>query len=827
MASFGIIQLFVALGLGGGSGVPLGVPPKPELPLMSAVAPEECLFYTTWSAMAQPDPESTNQTEQLLAEPEVQHMVGQLEGHITEGVTAAATGGSPQAAPMVKDAVDAVKTVLTNSVAVFVSKVEMGPAGPQVEAGALICTDEKTAEIRGKLEAYQKMFLGEAVNPVEISGRPWHRITLGRGAPEITWGTLGKYIIVGVGEDAVENIVARARKKPPKWLADLRKQLPIERVSTVSYVNVKGIIEVALPMAGPASAPIMSGLGAFGLDNVTAIGSVTGLDKQGFVSKNLLAISGPPRGALQLLTAEPLTAADLAPIPADSTIAIAARIDADQVLEKILTIAGSIEPRAKEELTREIGNMEDELGISLRDDLLKPLGDTWCVYNSPGEGGLVITGLTAVVQVDDREKLLATQEKLLAIAAKAIENPGSSRRLQPQIETFTFAGQTVHFFDAHDDDFPLAPSWCITEKELIVSAFPQNIKAYLSRGKDYRSLAKVPTVAAELSSDNGPVLLSYIDTQEIFDLVYPFAPVLAQAALSELAREGIDVDVSLLPSASAIRKHLRPGISTVRVTPAGIEATTRQTLPGGSAIATLPVMAGIAFPAVTSTRASARKALSMNNLKQIALAMMMHESSKRSFPAAYSVDEDGEPLLSWRVHILPFIGEQELYKQFNLDEPWNSPQNRKLMARMPRLYESPEALEGPGGMTPYVTIRGDDTAFPGSKAIRPRDIRDGMSRTILVVEAAEQVPWTAPVDYEYDEDDPAEGLNNPNRGGFLAAICDGSVRLIHQSVDPDTLNAMFTCNGGEQVPTDNLDRPSPKRPARVETRRKATPLPVE
>ena len=797
-ATIGFIELIMLIGLGGGSGLPLGVPPEPEKPLMAAVAPEECLFYTTWSAMAQPDPASQNQTEQLLAEPEVQHMVSEIERHISEGVTKVAQKETPESLPLFKEAVGMVKTFLTSSVAMFVTKVEMGPEGPKVEAGLLVCTEEKTAKIRASLEAYQALFLRGKVESIQINGKTWHRIKLAKEAPEITWGTLGKYIIVGVGENAVEGIVARSKQQPPKWLADLREQLPVERCSTVSYINVKGIIAVAMPMAGPASGKITSVLGALGLDSVTAISSVTGMEGEGFLSKSLLAIDGQPRGVLELLAATPLTAADLAPIPADATIAIALRADLDTVLQKGLAIIGEIEPRAKDEFAMGISQGEKALGVSLRDDVLKPLGDVWCVYNSPAEGGLLITGLTVVAQVEDHEKLLAVQQKLLILARTAMDQPRSSRRPGPRIRQFEFKGQTICFFDARDNDFVLAPAWCLTEKELIVATFPQNIKAYLSRGEKHRSLAEVPAVAEALKSGSGPVMLSYIDTQEVFDMVYPLVPMLGQVILSELAKEGIDVDISILPSAPAIRKHLRPGVSTVRLTPAGIEATSTQTLPGGSVVSVLPIIAGVGLPAVTSARSSARRAMSMNNLKQMTIAMMTYEADNRKFPAAYSVDKDGKPLLSWRVHLLPYLGPKGLYEKFKLDESWNSEHNRKLLPQMPKIYESQDWSNGPG-MTHYMTIRGEKTAFPGKNGLRLADMKDGSSYTIMIVEAEEQVPWTAPLDHEYDAKNPAEGLVNSRRNGFIAAFCDGSVRLIPHHVDPEKLNAMFTRDGRETV----------------------------
>ena len=165
-----------------------------------------------------------------------------------------------------------------------------------------------------------------------------------------------------------------------------------------------------------------------------------------------------------------------------------------------------------------------------------------------------------------------------------------------------------------------------------------------------------------------------MSTREIFELVYPFVPMLAQTVMSEMQREGIDVNVSILPSARAIGKHLRCGVAAVRRTEAGIELTSRQTIPGGSIGATAPVAVGLLLPAVQSARGAARRSVSMNNLKQITLAMHGYHDVHKTFPPAYTTDAAGKPLLSWRVHILPYIERQDLYEQFHLDEPWDSAQ---------------------------------------------------------------------------------------------------------------------------------------------------------
>jgi len=503
---------------------------------------------------------------------------------------------------------------------------------------------------------------------------------------------------------------------------------------------------------------------------------------------------------LASLVQSPLTPDDLRPIPADATLAIAARLNASEVFEAFLAAVERIEPQARAEIIEELGEMEEDLQISIRADLLKSLGDVWRIYNSPGEGGLVVTGLTGVVTVRDRTRLAAVEERLVAALKAEFDQDDEHAYRRPRIEQFTFAGRKVYFLNARDDDFLAAPAWCLTDDELIVATFPQNIKSYLSRDTGTESLASRQDVAGLFGPAGSPMMLAYADTPELFKLVYPALPFLAQVVTAELQREGIDVNVSLLPSAGSIGKHLRPNLTAVRRTAAGVEVFSSQTLPGGSITSSLPMAIGGLLPAVQSARGSARRAASMNNMKQIGLAMHIHHDAHRGFPPAYIADADGKPLLSWRVAILPYIEQQALYEQFNLDEPWDSENNRKLIPMMPQIYRNPDNRLPPG-RTSYLTVRGENTAFPGGEGLKMADFRDGTSNTILFVEAADykSVEWTKPDDFVPDEDDPLEGLRGARPNGFNAAFCDGSVRFIPDHIDSDTLEALFTRSGGEVV----------------------------
>ena len=199
---------------------------------------------------------------------------------------------------------------------------------------------------------------------------------------------------------------------------------------------------------------------------------------------------------------------------------------------------------------------------------------------------------------------------------------------------------------------------------------------------------------------------------------------------------------------------------------------------------------------------------SINKMKQIGLAMMEYAAGNGHFPPAYLANQNGKPLLSWRVIILPYIGFEALYKQFHLDEPWDSQHNKRLIAQMPTVYKSPNSGVSDQGKTNYLTVRGPDTVFPGKKAIGFAEIRDGTSNTIITVEAsdAKAVVWTKPDDFEYNPKTPLSGLIGLRPDGFLAGLADGSVRFVWSSIAPRDLKAFFTRNGGKKVETEALGR---------------------
>jgi hypothetical protein len=272
--------------------------------------------------------------------------------------------------------------------------------------------------------------------------------------------------------------------------------------------------------------------------------------------------------------------------------------------------------------------------------------------------------------------------------------------------------------------------------------------------------------------------------------------------LNELQWEDEDYQQALLAFGERVAGELKSGVEASRAGNAFvIDLRQNSQMMSVSVIGTLT---GLLLPAVQAAREAARRTQASNNLRQLMIGMLNYESAYQHFPLQAIAGADGKKLLSWRVALLPFMEELDLYQQFHLDEPWDSEHNLKLLEQMPDVYRSPNVtLEG---KTLYLAVTGPGTAFESGKKRRLRDVTDGLSNTIGLVEVAPSaaVPWTKPEDFTYEEGADLSGLQGVRPGGFLVAFLDGSTRLIAKTVDLDVLRKLFLINDGEVL--GDLDR---------------------
>jgi beta-lactamase regulating signal transducer with metallopeptidase domain len=187
----------------------------------------------------------------------------------------------------------------------------------------------------------------------------------------------------------------------------------------------------------------------------------------------------------------------------------------------------------------------------------------------------------------------------------------------------------------------------------------------------------------------------------------------------------------------------------------------------------------------------------LDKLGRLAAAFNAYHEAHGHYPAAAIAGPDGKTLHSWRVELLPYLGEQQLFDDYKLDEPWDGEHNKRLIEKMPDVYSGRQPPRQ--GKAEYYVVTGKGTLFDGNAPASRESIADAPGETILVLQGRRRIPWTKPVDIENsavnDPNAPARGQTN----GFYAAFADGTVRFVDKETDSASIRAMFTKAGGDEV----------------------------
>ena len=218
---------------------------------------------------------------------------------------------------------------------------------------------------------------------------------------------------------------------------------------------------------------------------------------------------------------------------------------------------------------------------------------------------------------------------------------------------------------------------------------------------------------------------------------------------------------------------------------------------------------------VQRAREAARSGSCEGRVNQLQMAFQNYHEEHGHFPPAYIADDDGKPMHSWRVLLLPYLDGDAVYKAYNFDEPWNGPNNRKLAKTASRWFHCPNASHGEDSpITDYVVVVGSGTVFPGAQTVSLSDIADGPENTILLVEIENSdIHWMEPRDLRFEEmaftvnGKVKPSISGPHPAGPIVVFADEMTGYrIHDSVRPETLRALLTISGGDDVNRERLER---------------------
>jgi prepilin-type processing-associated H-X9-DG protein len=701
--------------------------------------------------------------------------------------------------------------------------------------GVLVGKDEDTQAVVVIRKGHQKEFLdllqsaleadkpGARAEVVEKNGRTVH---VHGGAA--WWSEHGDLVITG--RTMVDGVLSVVDGKQPSALGHpLRAALtqPQADFEPVAY----GFIDLA------ALPPLPADAARLGLDGLKRIEFQWGFQDDALRTVIEAVAPSPRRGILALADQPTLKLDTLPPIPAGLPAFTAFSIDLGRTYDQIAALARSANPQGAQGVEGLENAIRTQFGFDLRNDLLRHLGPRLAIYArqvNPAPAGnplaemiLPYTGLTLTLEARESDAIgkhldtiVKVVNQLLAQrpAGGGAEPPELRRKAGPHTE------YVLEFPPGSLPEGPLglfSPTIALGGKELVVSgsmtAADQALKlADAPAAARWSATGAFVPMARRLPKEM--IMLNVSDPRETFPVLIENLPAIAQALNMQIAqaqaqaRRGqaeqpppfaLKIDPEKLPRADQLRTLLFPASTALTVDDRGIRLAQREALPSLTSPTTSGVLVALLLPAVQSAREAARRAQCTNNLKQIALAMHNHHSAMNTFPTDI-VDKNGKPLLSWRVAILPYLEQGDLYNKFKLDEPWDSPHNKALLKEIPKVFVCPSRAKPDPFTTTYRGFNGDTAMFETGKNLGMETVTDGTSNTIMVTEAKEAVPWTKPDDLPFNPqiNGSLYGAGSPHPGGFNCGFVDGSVHFLKNSVNTIVFKALISRNGGEVISSD-------------------------
>ena len=614
----------------------------------------------------------------------------------------------------------------------------------------------------------------------------------GEGMRFIEFGVSGDLFVFTIGRPGSSwDILDRQAANPPAWLDEARAQLAMDR--PISYLRVNQGAAGSLHLS--FTAVFLFNVGLRGMYTIT---TATGVDAQGFVVKHLVAFPGSRLGPLDKKNASVLRREDLQRLPADALVVGAVRFDPDswsewmkeggvvQIFHGRVALA-SVLFRGDED--RAVDNDDYvRAGTRMASGVKGLAGDAQFAWHLAEDGKGMDT--TVAFGVADRTRVA----KVIDWFEKQTNaEPSEEATMTSRTEHVREKGRTlIRWIWTVEEPGGKKQShefWsCLTEDRLVLATSLAKLTQVLE-SQIGPTVADDPSMAAFL--ERRPFALVYVPLPRVLDQV--------RRRIGHMA--GLLEAWDQKPLAETVRSlqenMLGPKFLSTTTVAAyrhddGVLIERRMAAPGLTELALLGAWLPNRYPDIAETRQQFLVRQSAGHLRTVIRGLVKVWREKKAFPALYSVDASGQPLLSWRVHLLPALGFQELYDRFHLDEPWDSPHNKKLIEAMPDVFRSP-GNPTPKGKTPYLAVKIEKGVWRVPEAEEKGGSSEGNvtignpHTTIGLIEVAarDSAIWTKPNDLEVAPKHSKARLSSPYETFVLAAMLCGNLTRLSLDLTDD------------------------------------------
>ncbi len=672
---------------------------------------------------------------------------------------------------------------------------------------------------------------------------------------ELGWWTSGSHLVIATGIDAVRQVAAVSSgaaenlESHPLWKKYGSRPRTFTRTNLMWFEFDK-VMQLVSGISIPGSAPDRNGqprrvgdlLEVLGLDGLGATIVQSGFDGDAIWWDTFVQYTGEPRGLFALgKTKGQLTLADIPKLPANVSRFQAASTDLSAMAEASIQLTRELveflpdEPR--QEVEQFLDQVTDGEGFDLQRDFLDGLGTQNCFYLD-GNQASFNQAYAFAFALKDREKVESGLRKMLRSIAAKVPN-GMVKLREIEVRGHQFMEVSMGLVPGQES--PIV-SFVVGEDWLVGGNIPQTVEAFLLR-QDGKLPSWSATELPEASTKNLPTEFQAVvglDVRPPYRIISSLIPPAIGLLKFGLQESGafprdmeIPLDVADFPPAELVTQSLFPTMTTVKQVDGGYRYLSRgaATDPTGVAvIGGIGVTVALLLPAVQSARNAARRTQSMNNMRQISLAIFNYATSHNGELPRGTIPNDElkpEKRLSWLASILGVLDQEAISRQLKRDEAWDSTDNEPFSEVQIPVFMNPAALPS-DVLAPahYVGITGygkDCEKLPAGHAragvfgydrkVTLDDVSkgDGGGQTLLITEANEPYgSWLAGGSAtlrgfkEQPYIDGPDGIGSQFQNVFQAGFVDGSVRSFSKDIDPTVLEALSTYNGGEQVDHNEL-----------------------
>ena len=571
-SSVGFIELlFVVLSMGGPFSQLLGLPPGDRDPNLVYAASEDSIVYTEWASRGEGQVDAPS-IDGLIADPEIKHFIAKLQAATEAAISKEANSGAFKELP---------EFVLTLSGRPGCFFMSLNSAAEQadvpnpvamlnaIQAGLVINGGDEADAIASTIKAFLKE--GMRVELEELD-----HFMLPLPAPvTVQLHRHNNNIIVGVGPDTVDQIVARLTAESGGMtnhagFQSAWAELGMDRTGLITFVDIEnGLPQIAKLVGVGQEAMVTSGLRMAGLSGAKWSMNVAGIVDGQSVRRGMVKGVSGDKGLMALLSGRGITADDFAMVPDDSDVVLAASIDIETIMTEAKAFLNGVDPNAADDIDQVLAAADKALGLNFRTDVLAAFDQVITVSNSPGDGGWVASSPVLTIKIKDKKKaalaMNAVADALNRELGERANRPRRAELMRHQfMETEIFMINVIG-----DDDVPVAPAWCLTETHLMFALHPQPLKSRLRRLKDDSWSSFGDHFAG--GPDGDTVVFTSAKMKSLLPQIYGFTPWVGQIVFSNVQYEGFDISLFDFPSAQALLPYVTDSKSYIVKTPKGLQ----------------------------------------------------------------------------------------------------------------------------------------------------------------------------------------------------------------------------------------------------------------